>query len=390
MRIPWWLPLLLGVLSAVGPLSTDMYLPGFPEIESDFGRPAGTAQITLAAWFAGLAVGQMTQGPLSDRFGRRAPLFAGSLVFTAASAACALAPNLGLLTAARAVAAFGGSACMVIPRAIIRDLAEGHAAARLMSQLMLVMGSAPILAPTLGGAIVAVASWRAIFWICTAFGAFCALLVWLKLPETLAAHHQQMLRPDELVMRFASIAVERGFITHALQGGFAMFGLFAYLSGSPPIFIGMFGLAPERYGIIFGICAAGYIGASQVNARILPRFGFSRVLRAGSWLAVLAAAVLTVFAFAGSRQLVAIALPVFVFMSSLGFVTPNATIGALARHAGQAGTATALMGTMQFLLAAASGLLVGLLENGTARPMACLMLAGAVAALIADGFRPRA
>jgi DHA1 family bicyclomycin/chloramphenicol resistance-like MFS transporter len=316
-------------------------------------------------------------------------LLAGALLFTIASAACALAPNLAWLTTARAVAAFGGSACMVIPRAIVRDLAEGHAAARLMSQLMLVMGAAPILAPTLGGAVLAFASWRAIFWICAAFGALCVLLVWLMLPDTLAAQHKQRLRPVELLVRFGTIAVERSFITHALQGGFALFGLFAYISGSPPIYIQMFGLAPEQYGIIFGLCAAGYIGASQVNARILPRFGFSRVLRSGSWLAVAAACVLTLVAFAGVRQLWEVALPIFVFMSSLGFVTPNATIGALARHAAQAGTATALMGTLQFLLGAASGLLVGLLDDGTARPMALLMLAGAVGAVIADWYRPR-
>ena len=144
-----------------------MYLPGFPAMEASLARPSGTAQVTLAAWFAGLAVGQMMQGPLSDRFGRRAPLLAGAVLFTGGSAACALAPNLVWLTGARAIAAFGGSACMVIPRAIVRDLAEGHAAARLMSQLMLVMGAAPILAPTLGGAILAASSWRAIFWICT-------------------------------------------------------------------------------------------------------------------------------------------------------------------------------------------------------------------------------
>ena len=303
-----------------------MYLPGFPPIEAEFARPAGTAQITLAAWFAGLAVGQMIQGPLSDRFGRRGPLLAGALLFTAASAACALAPSLAWLTIARGVAAFGGSACMVIPRAIVRDLAEGHAAARLMSQLMLVIGAAPILAPSLGGAILLVSGWRAIFWICTVFGGLCLLLVWTLMPDTLAAHYQQRLQPADLLVRFGTIAVERSFITHALQGGFAMFGMFAYISGSPPVYIQMFGLAPEQYGIIFGLCAAGYIAMSQVNARILPRFGFSRVLRSGSWLAVAAASVLTVAAFADTRLLWALALPIFVFMSSLGFVTPNAAI----------------------------------------------------------------
>ena len=169
------------------------------------------------------------------------------------------------------------------------------------------------------------------------FGGICLLLIWLLLPDTLAPKHRQRLRPVELLVRFGAIAVERSFITHALQGGFALFGLFAYLSGSPPVYIQMFGLAPEQYGIIFGLCAAGYIGMAQVNARILPRFGFSRVLRTASWLSLAAAGALTIVAFTGTRQLWAVALPIFVFMSSLGFVTPNATIGALARHAAQAG-----------------------------------------------------
>lgn len=388
MRVPWWLPLLLGFLSAVGPMSTDMYLPGFPAIEADFARPAGTAQITLAAWFAGLSVGQLMQGPLSDRFGRRAPLLAGSVLFTAASAACALAPTLGLLTAARALAAFGGSSCMVIPRAIIRDLADGHAAAKLMSRLMLVMGAAPILAPTFGGLLLTVGSWRTIFWITTAYGVACAVLIALLLPDTLAAHHRQQLRPMDLLTRFGRIAVERIFITNCLQGGFAMFGLFAYISGSPPVFIQMFGMRPDQYGLVFGACAASYIGMAQVNARILPRFGFSRVLHTAALVALAATLVLTVFAFARVTSFWAIAITIFVFMGSLGFITPNATIGALAKHAAQAGTATALMGTLQFMLGAVSGLLVGVFEDGTARPMAVLMLAGAIGSLVADLLRP--
>lgn len=388
MRFPSWLPLLLGFLSAVGPMSTDMYLPGFPAIEADFAAPPGTAQITLASWFAGLSLGQMMQGPLSDRFGRRGPLLVGSLLFTAASAACALAPTIGLLTVARAVAAFGGSACMVVPRAIVRDLAEGHAAARIMSRLMLVMGVAPILAPTLGGLILTAGSWRTIFWITTLYGIACTALIWRFLPETLKPEHVQMLRPGDLFARFGRILVERTFITHCLMGGFAMFSLFAYISGSPPVFLELFGLAPAQYGMIFGACAAGYIGGAQVNARILPRFGFGGVLHAACLVFLAAAIMLAIVAFAHPRSAWTVAVPIFAFMCSLGFITPNATVGALAKHPSQAGTATALMGTLQFMLGAASGLLVGLLEDGTARPMALLVLAGAVATLLTDRLRP--
>jgi len=190
MPYPTWLPILLGILTAVGPLSTDMYLPAFPAIEASMHGMPGTAQVTLATWFAGLAVGQVTQGSLADRFGRRRPLIVGTLVYALANVGCALSTDITTLSVLRFVAAFGGSASMVIPRAIVRDLTDGHAAARLMSRLILVMGAAPILAPTLGGAVLGFGSWHAIFWIMSVYGALCAVLVVALLPETLAARHR--------------------------------------------------------------------------------------------------------------------------------------------------------------------------------------------------------
>src|ERR1700733_5891249 len=182
---PTWLPSLLGLFIAVGPAATDMYLPAFPAVEATFGTEPGTAQLTLATWFAGLAVGQITQGTLSDRFGRRIPLMVGFLVFTLATLGCALAPILTVLAIFRAVAAFGASAGMVIARAMVRDLSEGQAAAIMMSRLILVMGVAPILAPTVGGAILAFTHWRVIFWLLTLYGVVCIVRAWKVLPETL-------------------------------------------------------------------------------------------------------------------------------------------------------------------------------------------------------------
>ena len=185
MRFPAWLPILLGFLTAVGPSTTDMYLPAFPAIEASFGAPPGSAQLTLAAWFAGLAIGQMTQGTLSDRFGRKRPLIVATAIYTVACLGCALAPSVQWLATFRALSALGASAGMVIPRAMVRDLAEGHAAAVLLSRLSLVMGAAPILAPTVGSAVLAFADWRGNFWIHTAYGATCWRLVVLLLPDTL-------------------------------------------------------------------------------------------------------------------------------------------------------------------------------------------------------------
>jgi DHA1 family bicyclomycin/chloramphenicol resistance-like MFS transporter len=389
MRFPFWLPGFLGLLTAVGPVSTDMYLPAFPAIEAALGGRPGTAQITLATWFLGLAIGQMTQGTLSDRFGRRAPLIGGIALYTAASVGCALAPSLTTLAVMRLLAAIGGSASIVIPRAIVRDLSDGHAAARMMGQLMIVMGVAPILAPTLGGFVLEHLGWQAIFWLVAAYGAISCVLVCLVLPETLPPARRTHLAAFEQFARYRAILTERGFITHALLGGFAMFGLFGYLGGAPDVFINEFHLSPGLFGLLFGVCAAGFIAASQINPRILPRLGSGRVTRTAVRVYLLSTIVLCVVAVLGVGPWWWVAAPVLVSMASMGFTTPNATVGALSGHAAHAGSASALMGTMQFCLGAVSGLLVGVLADGTARPMAFLMLLGAGAATIADLCRPK-
>jgi DHA1 family bicyclomycin/chloramphenicol resistance-like MFS transporter len=389
MGFPGWLPLLLGFLTAVGPVSTDMYLPAFPAIEQALGGQAGTAQITLAAWFAGLAVGQITQGSLSDRFGRRWPLVAGTALYTLATVGCALASDLPTLSAFRLISAFGGSASMVIPRAVVRDLADGHAAARLMSRLMLVMGAAPILAPSLGGLVLAVAGWQAIFWVCAGYGAICCVLVAVLLPDTLPANRRVKLGLGAMGQRYGSILRERGFITHTLVGGFTTFSFFAYLGGSPGVFEEIYHLGPAAYGAVFGCCAAGLIACSQINPMLVRRFGVGRVLSGSVRMLLAANTALLVLAFVRPAQWWVVALAIAASISTNGFNTPNSTVGALSPHPAHAGSASALMGTLQFILGAVSGLLVGLASDGTMRPMAALMFAGALGANIFDICRPR-
>ena len=389
MKYPAWLPILLGFLTAVGPLSTDMYLPAFPAIEASLGGRPGTAQVTLAAWFAGLAVGQLTQGSLADRYGRRGPLVFGTIVYALANAGCALATDIGTLSVLRFVAAFGGSASMVIPRAIVRDLAEGHAAARMMSKLILVMGAAPILAPSLGGLVLGFSSWHAIFWITTAYGCLCGVLVWAVLPETLRPHYRIRLGLGGMAARYLGVAQDRVFLSYALMGGFGMFGMFAYIGGSPPVLIQHFGFSPQAFGALFGVSAGMFILAAQISPRLLPRFGAPAMVRAASMTYAAAGCLLLAFALAGRGGPAAVILPVMLAMGSMGFIMPNAAVGALTRHANQAGSASALMGTIQFTLAAGSGVLVGALSDGTARPMAALLLLGALGAVAADRLRPR-
>jgi len=215
------------------------------------------------------------------------------------------------------------------------------------------------------------------------------ILVWLALPETLPEVRRVKLGLGGLVQRYAGIVRERIFITHALMGGAGFFGMFAYIGGSSPVFIEGFGLSTAKYALIFGLCSAGFITASQINARVLPRFGMFRVIRASIrlfWLAVLA---LTVVSFSAHASAVALVPPLMLAMTCMGFVLPNTTVGALSRHAAHAASASALMGTMQFLMGAVSGVVVGMLTDGTPRGMAALMLLGATGAVIIDMFRPR-
>jgi DHA1 family bicyclomycin/chloramphenicol resistance-like MFS transporter len=389
MKAPLWLTLLLGFLTAVGPVSTDMYLPAFPQIQIALGNVSGAAQITLAAWFAGLAVGQLTQGTLADRYGRRMPLILGTALYALASAGCALAPDLLVFSLCRVLAAIGGSASMVVPRAVVRDLADGPDAARLLARLMLVMAVVPILAPALGGAVLAFASWRVIFWAAAVYGVLGTVLVWAWLPDTMPENRRIKLGLGGIVSRYLAIGRERSFATHALAGGLGMAGLFAYLGGSPAVFIEQYHVSPSHYGMIFGLNAAGYIGGSQINARLLAGLGAARVLRLAARGPLLAAMVLTLDAWTGFGGLAGLMAPLFCCLASLGILLPNTTVGALSRHAGQAASASALMGTWQFVFGAITGTLVGLLADGTARPMAALMLLCAGGAAIADQFRPR-
>ena len=387
---PTWLPSLLGLFIAVGPAATDMYLPAFPAVEASFGTEPGTAQLTLATWFAGLAVGQITQGTLSDRFGRRIPLMIGFMLFTVSTIGCALAPNLTALAILRAIAAFGASAGMVIARAVVRDLSEGgQAAAIMMSRLMLVMGVAPVLAPTIGGAILAFAHWRVIFWLLAFYGVACVITAWTILPETLPPERRIRLSLAGQAARYTMILRERTFLTHAIMGGCSTFCMFAYLAGCSPVFELGFGLNPSEFALIFGLCAVALVICSQLNAKLLPRFGLNVMLTAIARISFAGTVVLVILAFSGVHILWAIVAPLVVVLGCQGFNNANATAGALSRHAGHAGSASALMGTFQFSLGASSGVLVGFLTDGTPRGMAALMACGMLGAVIADRFRPR-
>ncbi len=382
---------LLALLTAVGPISTDMYLPAFPAMRLALRAPPGAAQITLAAWFLGLSVGQVTHGPLSDHYGRRVPLLLGTALYSLASVGCAQATSMGMLSFWRVIAAFGGAASLTIPRAVIRDLVvDGLAAARLLGRLTLVVGVVPILAPTAGGLIAQGWGWRAIFWIAALYGILCTALIWRLLPDTLAPSSHVTLRLLPTLLRYRKVWRDRVFRSHALEGGFATFSLFAFLGGAPPVFLAGFGLSPPWFGAVFILNAVGYIVGTQLNARILPRFGTARVLSAASIGLIVTSAAMLALSLSPLRGPLAIACCMMGSMVALGFLLPGAVIGALLPHPGEAGSASALYGTVVFLIGAISTVLVGEIGGTSPVPMAALMLAGALAAARCDQLRARA
>lgn len=375
--------LILGALSAFGPLAIDFYLPAFPTMARAFATDVEHVQLSLAAYFIGLALGQLVYGPLADRYGRRWPLLAGVTLFTLASLACAFAPSLDWLIAARFVQALGGCAGIVITRAVVRDSCDPVQGAKVFSQLMLVMGLAPILAPLAGGLLMNAFGWQSIFVSLTVFSALCGVAVALRLPETLPADAPK--HPLNGTMgRYVALFRDREFIAFALAGGVAMAGMFAYIAGSPFVFIELYGVPAEHYGWLFGSNAAGFIVISQVNARLLRLRGPGFWLRRFVWFYFACGAALLVIALSKPDALWPLLIPLFAGLASLGSIMPNATACAMAKQGSQAGLASALMGSLQFCVAAVASAAVGWLHNGTAVPMAlvitvCAFLAACLA-----------
>ncbi|SDR93612.1 MFS transporter, DHA1 family, bicyclomycin/chloramphenicol resistance protein [Halopseudomonas sabulinigri] len=370
--MPFYILLILGALSAFGPLAIDMYLPAFPAIGAALSADAEQVQLSLSVYFLGLASGQLLYGPLADRFGRRKPLLVGVLLFCLASFACAMAPTLEWLLTARFVQALGGCAGMVVTRAVVRDLCAPIDAAKAFSQLMLIMGVAPILAPLLGGAMLKVAGWPSIFWFLTAFSALFALAVYFFLPETLPDNVPAS-KLSSALGRYLGLLREPVFMFHSLTGGVAMAGMFAYIAGSPYIFIELYGLSVDHYAWLFGTNAAGFILFAQFNSRLLRRHTPLNLLKGTTAVYLAATASLLLVALSHSPSIWLFLPPLFCSVAVISLVIPNASACALAGHGHQAGVASALMGTMQFAIAGPTSAAVGWLHDGSNVPMALVM-----------------
>lgn len=367
------LAVVLGALTAMGPLAIDMYLPALPTIARDLETSAASVQVSLAVYFVGIALGQAFYGPLSDRWGRKPALYFGLTLFAASSVGCALAGDVRTLILLRFLQALGGCAPLVVPRAVVRDYFDQRESARMLSVLILVMGLAPILAPLIGGQLLLTFGWRSVFWVLAAYGALWLAIVVVLLPESLPEARRQRQRFAEVMAVYGRLLKDRAYVGYVLSGGLIFSGLLAYIAGSPFVFIELFGVAPERYGLFFGTNAIGIIGASQINRWLASRFDASDIVSVVLPVAMTAGLVLAVDAYTGFGGFPGILVPLFVFIACHGFVMPNTTALAMAPHGRVAGSASALMGTLQFVLGATAGILVGALGDGTAVPFAVVI-----------------
>jgi MFS transporter, DHA1 family, multidrug resistance protein len=376
------LVLVLGALIALGPLSIDMYLPALPKIASDLLTTESTIQLTLSGTVLGLGLGQLLVGPLSDAVGRRTPLITGTLIHVVASVLCLFAPTVELLTVARVLQGLGASAGAVLALAVVRDLYTDRAAATLLSRLILVMGVSPVLAPTLGSALLRWTQWRGVFVALALLGAAIAIAASVALAETLPKEHRVPLRVKETARTYGGLLSDRTFVGLILVAGLAMTGLFAFVSGASFVFQLQYGLNQQQFGLLFGASAVWLIAATQLNARLMRRYEPHQVLVAATVCASVAAAVLFAASATGIGGMFGVAVSVWAVLFFAGLVLPNAPAVALTAYGEAAGTAASLLGAVQFGMGAAISPVVGVLGNN-AEAMGTVMFGGlTLAALV--------
>ncbi|WP_307671359.1 multidrug effflux MFS transporter [Streptomyces sp. V2I9] len=376
--------LVLGGLTALPPLSMDMYLPALPAVTDSLSAPAATVQLTLTACLAGMALGQLVVGPMSDRWGRRTPLLLGMVVYVLATAICALAPTAGLLIGFRLLQGLAGAAGIVIARAVVRDLYDGVEMARFFSTLMLISGVAPIVAPLIGGQVLRITDWRGIFVVLTAVGIVLTLVVWKWLHETLPPADCHTGGVTDALRTMRGLLSDRVFTGYMVVGGLAFAVLFAYISASPFVVQEIYGASPQTFSLLFGLNSIGLIVVGQINGKLLVgRISLDKVLGLGLAVIVLAAVALLLMTLGvfGEVGLVPVAAGLFVLMSAMGLAMPNTNAQALMRTKHAAGSASALLGTSSFLIGAVASPLVGIAGEDTAVPMAVVQVVCAVAAV---------
>jgi DHA1 family bicyclomycin/chloramphenicol resistance-like MFS transporter len=368
----------LGLLSAMGAFSIDMYLPGFPDIARDLHTTVAHITLSITSFFIGISVGQLIYGPLLDKFGRKKPLYIGLVVYLLTSVACAYAPTADALIGIRFLQALGSCAGMVASRALVRDIFPVQENAKIFSLLMLVLALSPIVAPTLGGYVSSAFGWQSIFYILAGIAGATLLLVYFKMPNGRMPDASLSLLPRPIINSFLEVSKVPQFYTYAFAGAIASSGLYAYIAGSPFVFMELYHVSEKQYGWIFAIIAMGLITASQINTLLLRKYSSEQIIRVTLFCQCLAGIALVLGNYFHFLGLYSTIFLIWVFLSTQGFAFPNSSALCLAPFTKNAGTASALMGAIQLGIGAVSTALVSIFNNGTALPMSVVMCCCAV------------
>ncbi len=373
---------ILGALAALGPFSIDTYLPGFPAIAKDLDTSISKVSLTLTSYFIGISLGQLIYGPLLDRFGRKKPLVIGLGLYFLTSFSCIFVPDINMLIGLRFLQALGGCVGMVATRAIVRDRFEVNEIARVFSSLILIMGVAPIVAPTVGGYITNALGWRYIFVMLSLFSAILIIVLHNFLSESKEPDQTVSLKLGAVLRNYWLVLQNRSFLLYGSAGSLAMAGLFVYIAGSPFVFMELLGFSERTYGWLFGVNALGFIGGSQLNRYILKTRDSEKITVVSSVLLLAVSLSTVIGSWAGVLGPFMFVGMMFGFMFFLGFVNPNTTAMALAPFEKNAGVASALIGSIRMLGGAISTGIIGLMHNGTEYPMIILMLVCALLVII--------
>ena len=364
---------ILGLLSAIGPFSIDMYLPGFPAIAKDLHTTVGNVSLSLSSFFIGISAGQFLYGPLIDRFGRKRPLYFGLSVYLLTSVGCAMASSINALIVLRFLQALGSCAGMVTSRAMVRDLFAVKDNAKVFSLLMLVVGVSPIIAPTLGGYLTAALGWRYIFILLALIVAGILAGVYFTLPETRPPDTSLSLKPVPIIKNFVAVMKDPQFYTYAFTGAVASAGLYAYIAGSPYVFMELFKVSEKQYGWIFALVAMGLIGASQLNSVLLKAYESRQIIKVALLCQTVTGLLLFTGTATGLLDLFSTIFFIFIFLCCQGFTFPNSSALSLAPFSKNAGSASALLGGIQMSIGAFTSAVVSVLHNHTALPMTGVM-----------------
>lgn len=374
--------IVLGLISAIGPFAIDMYLPALPSIGASLGASDGAVQMSLTAFFIAMAVGQVVYGPLSDMWGRKRPLYIGLVLFAVASIGCGLARNIETLITLRFVQGVGACAGLVVPRAVVRDMHTGPEAARLMSLLMLVFSVSPMLAPLTGSALIQLSDWRAVFWAVTFASVVGLAIVALLLDETRPPEARLESNPRQALAGYRVLLTDPIFMGLSLIGAFGVASFFVYLANSSFVMIGHFGLTPRQYSIAFSMNALAFIGVAQANGWLARRFGLRRIVTTALTGYTLVMLVLCAVTLLGVDRLDVLLGGFALGFACLGLVIPTTAVMAMDEHGAIAGSASALLGTLQSVVGAAMIALVGPFADGTQRPMVVGVTLCAIIALV--------